>query len=64
MAISASDYEVAAREINEARNAFAQKVWPFVSNDWSMRNIFKLTDEEISRRYPLDDFVQQVYRGA
>lgn len=64
MTISASDYEVAAREVTQARVAFAAAVQPYVPMDWILRNVFKLTEEEISRRNPLDDFARQVFEGA
>ena len=64
MANAASLYETAAAEVREARINVAKFVSPFVSQDWILRNVFKLSDEEISRLNPLDDFARQVFGGA
>jgi len=64
MANTASVYEVAFQEINTARLSFAKTIRPFVSRDWILRHVFKLSDEDISRLDPLDDFARQVFEGA
>lgn len=62
--MTASVYEKAVFEVSQARNELAMRLAPFVSRDWILRNVLKLTDDEISRRSPLDDFVRQVFEGA
>jgi hypothetical protein len=64
MANVASVYETAAAEVRAARAAFAVKAAPYASQDWILRNVFKFTEDEISRCNPLDHFARQVFEGA
>lgn len=48
MTVPSGIYELAQREVQNARADFASRMMPFVSMDWIRRHVFKLTDEEIA----------------
>jgi hypothetical protein len=53
-----------ALEVQLKRLRVAHQLKPFVSKDWILKHVFKLSDEDISRLNPLDDFARQVFEGA
>jgi hypothetical protein len=56
--ISASDV------IQELRHEYVRHLSGFVSDRWILRQIFKFTDEEVSRLNPMDSFIHRVFEGA
>lgn len=47
MTVPSNIYELAAMEVKNARADFAARVQPYVSAQWILDNVFKLSDEEI-----------------
>ena len=47
MTVPSNIYELAAMEVKNARADFAARIQPYVSMQWLLENVFKLSDEEI-----------------
>lgn len=49
MTVPSNIYELAAMEVKNARADFAGRVQPYVSRQWILENVYKISDEEIKK---------------
>ena len=49
MTVPSGIYELAHMEVKNARADFAQRIQPFVSQRYILKNVFKMTDDEIEK---------------